>query len=179
MNELALFAGAGIMKPLIQETSWKPSDAANAVTICRYLRFTSAQAQSRTTRLARSASVQWQRTGTSATRTRQQPRCVNGGNKTLMPSRSTAPKIGKSITAKNSFGNTALIRHGSMSSCNAKAMPVCAASELFNGATSKPRRTSITATTRKLCEGFSATVAIPSLACAKTTTSCYPLWRGI
>ena len=25
MNELALFAGAGIMKPLIQETSWKPN----------------------------------------------------------------------------------------------------------------------------------------------------------
>ncbi len=179
MNELALFAGAGIMKPLIQGASWKPSDAANAVTICRYLRSTSAQAQSRTTRPARSASAQWQRTGMSATRTRQQLRCANGGYRTLMPSNSTAPKTGRSTTAKSLFGNTALKLHGSTSSCSAKEMPACAASERSNGETSKPRRMSITATTRRLFAGFSATAAIPSLACAKTTTSCYPLWRGI
>ena len=38
MNELALFAGAGIMKPLIQEASWKPSDAANVAKNFRCLR---------------------------------------------------------------------------------------------------------------------------------------------
>ena len=117
MNELALFAGAGIMKPLIQEASWKRSGAANVKTNCRCLRSTGAREQSRTIRLARFASAQWQRTGMSATRTRQQPRCANGGFRTLMPSRSTAPTTGRSTIAKNSFGNTALSRRGLMSSC--------------------------------------------------------------
>lgn len=179
MNELALFAGAGIIKPIIRESLWKPSDAANAVTICRYLRSISAQAQSHTTRLARCANAQWQRTGTIATRTRQQPRCVTGGCKTLMPSRSTELTTGRSTTAKSSCGNTELNQHGSISSCIAKEMPVCAANGNSSGVISRPRRTSITAMTRKLCAGFSATGATPSLVFAKTTTSCYPIWRGI
>ena len=45
--------------------------------------------------------------------------------------------------------------------------------------TIRPRRMSITATTRRPCVGFSATVATLSLACVKTTASCYPLWLGI
>lgn len=40
-------------------------------------------------------------------------------------------------------------------------------------------RTLITATNRRLFAEFSATAAIPSLACARTMTSCYSLWRGI
>lgn len=107
----------GIMKPLIQEASWKPSDAANAAMNYRCLLSTSAQAQSRITQLARNVSAQWQRTGMSATRTRQQPRCANGGFRTLMPSSNTAPTTDRSTIAKNSFGNTALSRRGLMSSC--------------------------------------------------------------
>lgn len=179
MNELALFAGAGIMKSLIQEASWKPSDAANAVTICRYLRSTSAQAQSRFTRLARYANAQWQRIGTIATRTKQWPKSKNGGSRTLVQSSSTAPITGRSIIGKSLSANMASSRHGSMSNYSAKAMPAYAAIGLFSGATSKPRRMSITATTPKQFAEFSATGATPFLDCAKTTTSCYPLLRGI
>lgn len=179
MNELALFAGAGIMKSLIQEASWKPSDAANAVMNCRCLPSTSAQARSRITRPARSANGQWQRTGMSATRTRQQPRSKSGGSRTLMRSSSTGPTTGRSITGKSLSANMALNRRGLMNSYSAKAMPACAASGLFSGETSKPPRMSITATIRRQCEAFFAIGATPSLAYAKTTTSCYPLWRGI
>ena len=56
MNELALFAGAGIMKSH-KEASWILNGAANAVKNCCCLRFTSALAQSRTIPLARSARV--------------------------------------------------------------------------------------------------------------------------
>ena len=48
-----------------------------------------------------------------------------------------------------------------------------------SGATRKLRRMSITVTTPKLFAEFSATDATPFLACAKTTTSCFRLWRGI
>ena len=179
MNELALFAGAGIMKSLVREALWKPSDAASAVMNCRCLPSTSAQAQSRITRHAKSASVQWQRTGTSATRKRQQPRCESGGNRTPMPSGNTALTTGRGITGRSLFANTALSRNGSMSSYSAKVMPACAASGISNGETSKPPHMSITATTRKRCAAFSVTGATPSLGFAKTMTSCYPLWRGI
>lgn len=179
MNELALFAGAGIMKPLIQDASWKLSNAANAVTIFRYLLSISAQAQSRTTRLARCANAQWRRPGMSATRKRQQPRSKSGGNRIAMPSSSTGPTTGRSITGKSLSANMVLTLHGSMSSYSAKAMPACAASGLSSGATNKQHRTSITATIRWQCAEFSAIGATPSLAFAKTTTSCYPIWRGI
>lgn len=179
MNELALFAGAGIMKPLIQEASWKPSDAANAAMNYRCLPSTSVQAQSRITQPARSANGQWQRTGMSATETRQQPRSKSGGSRTLGRSSSTGLTTGRSITGKSLSANMALTRRGLMGSYSAKAMPVCAASGISSGETSKAHRMSITATIRKLCAAFSAIGATPSLGFAKTTTSCYPLWRGI
>lgn len=167
------------MKPLTRGASWKPSDAANVKKNCRCLRSTNAPAQSRTTRLARCANAQWQKTGTSATRTKQQPRSRSGGNRIAMPSSSTGPTTGRSTTGKNLAGNTALSHLGLTSSYSAKEMRACAASANSSGATSKPRRMSITATTPKLFAEFSATDATPFLACAKTTTSCFRLWRGI
>ena len=59
MNELALFAGAGIIKSLIKETSWKQTCAVNAAMNRLSLPSTGAQEQSRITRLARSANAQW------------------------------------------------------------------------------------------------------------------------
>ena len=179
MNELALFAGAGIMKPLIQGALWKPSDAANVAMNCRWLPFTNAQVQSRITRPARSANVQWQRIGMSATRKRQQPRCGSGGNRTLMQLSNTVPTIGRSITGRNLFANTALIRNGLMDSCCAKEMPVCVANGNSCGATSKQHRMLIIAMSHRKCAAFFATGATPSLGFAKTTTSCCPLWQGI
>ena len=179
MNELALFAGAGKMKSLVQEALWKPSGAANAAMNFRSLRSISAQVQSRITLLAKFVNVQWRKTGMSATRARQQPKSKSGGNKTQITLSDTAPTIDKSITGKNLFANTVLSRNGSMTNYSAKEILACAASVFLNGATSKQLRTLTIATIRNWCAAFSAIDAIPSSGFAKTTTSCYPLWRGI
>jgi hypothetical protein len=175
MNELALFAGAGIMKPFIQEASWKVSDAASAVTICRYLTSTDVLTQSRITRPARSVNGQWQRTGMNATRTRQQQKSRNGDSGILMQLSNIDQTTGKSIIGKNLCGSTALSLHGLMSSYNAKATPVYVANGNFNGAISRPRLMSIIAINRKRFAVFCATVVTPSLGFAMTTTNCYLL----
>ena len=171
MNELALFAGAGIMKPH-KEASWKPSNAASVVVNCHSLLFISAQAQNRITRPARFANGQWPKTGTKAIRKRQQQKCVSGGNKMLMLSSNTAPTIGISIIGKSLFVSMALSRNGLMINYRGKKIHVCAANGNFSGAISKLLRMSIIATTHKRCEAFSATGAIQFLGFAKTTLSC-------
>ena len=179
MNELALFAGAGIIKPFIRKTLWKPSDAVSAVINCRFLPSINALAPNRITRLARSANERWQKIGTLAIRKRQQPKCASGGIKMLMPLNNTAPTIGKSIIGKSLFVNTALSRNGLMSSYSDKKMPVFVANGNFNGATSKLRRMLITVTAQKQCVESFVIDVIQFLGFVKTMTSCYLLWRGI
>ncbi len=178
MNELALFAGAGIMKPHTG-VSWIPNDAASARKNCRFRPSISAKEPSRITQLASCANAQWQKTGTSATRTRQTQRCVNGESRTPIRSGNTAPTTDRNTTGKNSSESTALNMHGLMSNYKSKTTPARAVSGNSNGVASRQLRMSITATTRKPFAEFSAIDATPFLAYAKTMTSCLLSWGGI
>ena len=125
------------------------------------------------------ASAQWQRIGMNAIRTRQRQRSRNGASRTLVRSSSIVLTTGRSTTDKNLSGSTELNLLGLTNKYDNKAIHACAVSGSFSGETSKRPRMSIIATKQKQSVEFSATDAIQFSVCAKTTTSCFHLWRGI
>ena len=71
MNELALFAGAGRIKPLYQEASWKQNDVVNVLKNFLFPTFTKEQMPSLITLLASRVKNLWLKIGISAIKKKQ------------------------------------------------------------------------------------------------------------